>query len=122
MSYCRFAWDGSDVYVFESARGLECCGCRLQQDFVTDEPEDMIVHLAQHRRAGHFVPIHAIEGLWCDIPGAQRPPEGEPPSLTHARLIGSLVRLEMAVKEAKRRSDEAENQPESVGAVARTTE
>lgn len=26
MSYCRFASDGSDVYVFESDYGIECCG------------------------------------------------------------------------------------------------
>ena len=33
MSYCRFAWDGSDVYVFGSGDGvIECCGCSLKGD------------------------------------------------------------------------------------------
>lgn len=74
MSYCRFGWDGSDVYVFESANGLACCGCRLHDDgFLCAEPEEMIAHLVAHRRAGQFVPEHAIVGLWLDIPGAQRP-------------------------------------------------
>jgi hypothetical protein len=73
MSYCRFGWGGSDVYVFESMDGLTCCGCRLSDDgFVCAEPEDMIVHLAAHRRAGQFVPDSAIEELFADIPGAQR--------------------------------------------------
>lgn len=27
MSYARFGAGGSDVYVFMSDRGLECCGC-----------------------------------------------------------------------------------------------
>ena len=108
MSYCRFAWDGSDVYVFESERGIECCGCRFNEDFVTDEPEQMIAHLARHRRAGHFVPEHAITGLWADIPGAQRPPEHEPPLLTHARLFGQHVRLQRAMEDAKTRAEEYE--------------
>jgi len=112
VSYCRFAWDGSDVYVYESDRGIECCGCRFEEDFVADEPEEMIAHLARHRRAGHFVPAHAIESLWRDIPGAQRPPRREPPSLTHAKLFGALCLLERAVKEAKARSDEADAKDE----------
>lgn len=106
MSYCRFAWDGSDVYIFESERGIECCGCRFKDDFVTDEPEAMIAHLARHRRAGHYVPRHAIESLWADIPGAQRPPDAESPVMTHARLLGAMARLSIEVERWKKRADE----------------
>jgi hypothetical protein len=103
VSYCRWAWDGSDVYVFESERGLECCGCHLKPtgDFVAEDNEDMIVHLAEHRRAGQYVPYHAIERLWSEIPGAQRPVTGEPPLMTHARLIDAKVRLERAIDAAR---------------------
>lgn len=72
MSYCRWGWDGSDVYVFESSSGFVCCcgpGCESKT------PEEMIVHLASHRRNGGFVPAYAIEGLWHDIPGAKEPVE-----------------------------------------------
>ena len=52
MSYCRFGWGGSDVYVFESEAGLECCGCKLSTNFTTSEPEQMIAHLGQRARFG----------------------------------------------------------------------
>ena len=78
MSYARFGWDGSDVYVFTSSRGIECCMCVLQEREWRDDPgavfggylhdvgekvEDtfrsnagMIAHLDLHRAAGHHVP------------------------------------------------------------------
>ncbi len=86
MSYCRFAWQGSDVYVFLSDQGFECCGCSLSKTFTCGTPEEMIAHLGVHRRAGHFVPEHAIMGLWEDIPGAQIPKNAEPPTLTTSKL------------------------------------
>lgn len=87
MSYCRFAWYGSDVYVYESDQGFECCGCSLQERGVTtDTPEAMIAHLAEHKRAGDFVPPFAIESLWADIEGPNRAVRPEPEQLTQCRL------------------------------------
>lgn len=88
MSYCRFAWDGSDCYVYESDRGFECCGCAFGKDTpVLQTPEAMIVHLAIHRRAGHFVPEYAITGLWAEIPGAAKPVTPEPEEMTRAKAL-----------------------------------
>lgn len=90
MSYCRFGWEGSDVYVFGNGLELECCACVLVrrewkdvpgallggylealpgQDHVQtrfsgpDASERMIDHLLEHRSAGHTVPEHALERL-----------------------------------------------------------
>ncbi len=99
MSYCRFAWDGSDVYVYEGSDGLTCCGCHLfPEGFVCAEPEEMIAHLAAHRRVFQFVPERAITSLWSDIPGAQRPITGPPRGLTVATLLMDLVRIENELK------------------------
>jgi hypothetical protein len=88
MSYCRFGWEGSQVYVYESAAGFECCGCHLLDDgFTTKEPEEMITHLAQHRRAGQYVPEGAILALWEDIPGAQRSGGEDPVFTKHSLMI-----------------------------------
>lgn len=109
MSYVRFAWEGSDVYVFESVRGLECCGCRLQDlGFCCDEPEDMIAHLAAHRRAGQFVPDSAVLALWNDIPGALRPRRREPPSLTYSTLQMDIARLRFEADHFKKLADAAD--------------
>lgn len=96
MSYCRFAWQGSEVYIFEAAEGLTCCGCRLLADgFTCQEPEAMIAHLVAHRRAGQFVPEHAITGLWADVPGASRPSRPEPRTLTVSSLMQDLASTEI---------------------------
>lgn len=87
MSYCRFGWEGSDVYVYQGQGGFVCCGCSLSKrkwDYKTIEK--MIAHLAKHRRAGQFVPFYAIQGLWEDIPGPDVPVTPEPPELTESRL------------------------------------
>lgn len=91
MSYARFGWDGSDVYVFGTRRdgleGFECCGCYLvEARWVEDEnaflggylesvnPEEsisfftysnveMIDHLIEHREAGHGVPDRTFSEL-----------------------------------------------------------
>lgn len=88
MSYCRFAWDGSDVYVYLGASGFECCGCRLPGrlgGFSCDSPEEMIEHLGEHRRSGHYVPRYAIEGLWEEVPGPDKPVHPEPDTLAKMR-------------------------------------
>lgn len=94
MSYCRFAWDGSDVYVYESSDGITCCGCQLGTGCTTSDPEVMIAHLGVHRRAGHFVPSDAILALWEDVPGAQRPREAQPVGLTRATLQLQIAMLQ----------------------------
>lgn len=75
MSYARFGWDGSDVYVFANMDGLfECMCCALQP---SPRPENligydshyeptaelMVEHLLAHRSAGHVVPNDAISEL-----------------------------------------------------------
>jgi len=59
----------------------------------------MIAHLAQHRRAGHFVPDYAILALWEDVPGAQRPSRPEPSTLTKASIMMTIAQLQLRVKE-----------------------
>jgi len=86
VSYARFGSDGSDVYVFTSSTGLECCGCILQKREWIDDPTrpilhgylravgeivphvfdsnaGMIAHLELHTAAGHDVPEDAMERL-----------------------------------------------------------
>ena len=85
MSYARFGWDGSDVYVFLSDSGYECCGCALQErewvqapyrvlggyfknvgeivPHVFDTPGEMVDHLMAHRAAGQTVPDDCIAEL-----------------------------------------------------------
>lgn len=56
MSYARFG-DDSDVYVYVSDRGLECCWCTLQPKSETFRSNAaMIVHLEEHQASGHVVP------------------------------------------------------------------
>ena len=82
MSYCRFSnktykpfpkeipnWTipKSDLYVFESSGGLECCGCRLpdykNKSFVTCSYSEMIDHIKKHINYGHTVPKYLIPML-----------------------------------------------------------
>lgn len=64
MSYCRFAWGGSEVYVYVSREGIECCGCNLERsDLVTRSATEMIEHLNKHRAAGQVVPQEALDRL-----------------------------------------------------------
>ena len=92
MSYCRFGWDGSNVYVFVSRRGIECCGCLLgQPDLVTRSANEMIEHLEAHRAAGHTVPQYAMdrladpedqrenEAIWMNALVQLKPASDEPP-------------------------------------------
>lgn len=107
MSYVRFAWEGSDVYVYDSCSGgIECCGCRFGSSFNCATPEEMIVHMAAHRRAGHFVPEYAITGLWHAIEGATKPREPQSKYLEESSLIMEAIQVKIMAdraKEAKKR-------------------
>lgn len=66
MSYARWGHEGSDVYVIRTDNGYYC-HCSLQTTTVCGTPEEMIVHLAGHRRSGDTVPVSAILRLWDEI-------------------------------------------------------
>lgn len=103
MSYARFGWDGSDVYVFGSktpdgVHEIECCGCRLTSDYRKPPPghrlaekypdlefdfgppqhyrtkAGILAHLAEHAEAGHHVPPECIG----EIRETGWIPEGDP--------------------------------------------
>ena len=65
MSLVRFGSNGSDVYVYESDRGLECCGCWLDAEASPyfETADEMIDHLRQHLVAGHHVPSFVFDSL-----------------------------------------------------------
>lgn len=102
MSYVRFAWDGSDVYVYESASGIVCCGCKLHQTFLAQDPLQMIAHLAEHRAAGHFVPAYAIVNLWEDLPGASTADRPEPPEMVDAKRLMFEAEVGQMVEEYRK--------------------
>lgn len=83
MSVCRFFWGGSQVYIYYSDQGVECCGCCLGdgQSAVFDEdlPQEMVAHLEEHVAAGHVVPEIAFKEF-----GATHP---NPESLRAARKV-----------------------------------
>lgn len=67
MSYARFGWDGSHVYVYCDVNGyLACCGCRLGDKWAFYSTDDMIAHLREHLEAGHTVPDDLIPALQAD--------------------------------------------------------
>lgn len=68
MSYCRFGWDGSDVYVYESCSGgWECCGCIMNGNWNYSTRQEIVDHLLEHRKQGHTVPQYAIDRLREEI-------------------------------------------------------
>lgn len=105
MSYCRFAWDGSDVYVYESADGFECCGCGLNpaEPVTLASPEAMIIHLVEHRKAGQFVPEYAIRGLWSEVSGASKPSRPMPKVLAKSQRMMHDAIDEVTVKSFSKR-------------------
>lgn len=60
MSYARFGWDGSSVYLFEHVGGgLECCACSIDRSQVSVRFRDVVEflrHLDAHEEAGDTVP------------------------------------------------------------------
>lgn len=68
MSYCRFGWDDSDVYVYWDVCGaIRCCGCPRDGDFATELRSAMIEHLEEHRRLGDNVPEVAFARIRAEI-------------------------------------------------------
>lgn len=69
MSYARFGFEGSNVYVYSDGEQLHCCMCRMEQmaddetDFCTNSRTRMALHLSAHRAYGHTVPESAFERL-----------------------------------------------------------
>lgn len=89
MSYARWGWDGSDVYVFATTNAqnqevIECCACNLEEpikleipftdmfgikheyeakNFYAQYPGEMISHLNLHIAKGHTVPQDALDRL-----------------------------------------------------------
>ena len=89
MSYARFGWNGSDVYVYLDSGGyLTCCGCVLQEREVVEDGDsffgfymrpigeiietrfettaDLLIHLDRHRAAGHVVEESTYAELRAD--------------------------------------------------------
>ena len=86
MSYARFGWDGSDVYIFatrdrDGIDCIECCSCSLRKvdepytdmfghefsyffaSFFAYTPQDMIDHLNEHAEQGDIVPDETFERI-----------------------------------------------------------
>jgi hypothetical protein len=97
MSYARFGWDGSDVYVFEHAGGfIQCCGCLLTEpedgedlgfaNFKT--PREALAHLEKHVSAGNCVPERTFERMreeYKDSMDTQIEPYVTPPEVEARR-------------------------------------
>lgn len=70
MSYARFGWGGSNVYVFLTEREgqscLTCCGCCLGDDPCFTSTQEMIDHLLDHTAAGDVVPEDIYQALRDD--------------------------------------------------------
>lgn len=75
MSFSRFGWDGSDVYVFEHVGGfIQCCGCSLAKPDNPHEifgfaelktPREALAHLAEHEKVGDNV-TRAVENITAE--------------------------------------------------------
>lgn len=70
MSYCRFS--EADVYIFEHVDGyFQCCACPLESEvfasFDCNTKQEMLEHIKEHRKVGHYVPEHVDETLEAEI-------------------------------------------------------
>lgn len=66
MSYARLGPD-SDVYVVDGGKGLFCEWCQLEGDGKPFDHRGMVIHLREHRLAGHKVPAEAFDRLADEI-------------------------------------------------------
>ena len=63
MSFVRFS-EHSDLYIYSHYLGyIECCGCSLYGTYEAHSLEDLILHVKEHRAAGHKVPKEFEESL-----------------------------------------------------------
>lgn len=93
MSYCRWGWGGSDVYIFGTEwtgkRSIECCGCGLddasEAGAFLETYGDLLRHISAHRAAGEHVPDYVDERIRAEIadPAEQWVPVGELPDTMH---------------------------------------
>lgn len=71
MSYIRFGEHESDVYVYESTRGVHCCLCSLldpvnlgdQTCEIFRTGEAAAEHLLEHVRRGDVVPEYVVDDV-----------------------------------------------------------
>lgn len=66
MSIIRFGEQDSDIYVYLSSDGWECCGCCFASEghrVMLKTNEEMIRHLELHRLTGDVVPEKAFSEL-----------------------------------------------------------
>lgn len=68
MSYARFGWDGSDVYVIGTLDAFECfCPDQSESIFRCKTRREMIGHLKEHRAEGLCVPQETLDRLKEEI-------------------------------------------------------
>lgn len=96
MSYARWGWNGSDVYVYatdhDSQAVIACCGCRYTEkvletpfrdrlgivhqternSFYADKRNRMIEHLWQHKKDGDTVLDETLQDLIFDFPDGEK--------------------------------------------------
>jgi len=76
MSYARFGWDSSDVYIYSSWLGqksvIVCAMCYfgddLEPSYYAESTLEMLEHLKAHERAGQTVPPDTYTSLLSDDP------------------------------------------------------
>lgn len=101
MSYARFGWNNSDVYVFTTSLNnnppqyaLDCCGCILDQGEELETPYtdmfgiehtrsyagfkaltsgEMIAHLKKHQSLRHNVNEETLKEILSDYPDENKP-------------------------------------------------
>lgn len=101
MSYARFGWNNSDVYIFTTRTStnpdqyaIDCCGCMLDEGEPLEAPYkdmfgiehthayygfkaqtsgEMLRHLKEHRDAGHNITKETIQDILRDYPDQSKP-------------------------------------------------
>jgi hypothetical protein len=94
VSYARFGWDGSDVYVYEHYAGfIECCGCMFcdwEKDVFPQlkTAREALEHLDKHVEAGHCVPADTFEKIRNEYPDLDKEiePYVTPPEVRERQL------------------------------------
>lgn len=101
MSYARFGWDNSDVYIYTTRMSsdpleyaIDCCGCLLERGEKLDTPYvdvlgvtheyafygfkaytsgEMVAHLKKHLAVKHVVPQDTFDRILSDYPDESKP-------------------------------------------------